>query len=220
MKEIPTINQIIKDKRKEKKITQSTFSEFLNKSTGTIKRYDTGDIIPENVLIKCCEFLELNLFFLLEMQIKQNEEIMKMDNTKKGFYSDLIEKYNKELKEYQNVVYKTDEQLKYYGNQLLKLYELFYNEYYNHKGTIHLTGEKKVLKYKIVNKTIIIICEISKAFFKDANIKVEEINSFSLYEAKEFIKEIENYFNFKNDMFKRKKESEFSIGKFFLKSEK
>ena len=50
MNKIPIINQIIKDKRKEKKITQSEFSKIINKSLATVKRYDTGDIIPENTL--------------------------------------------------------------------------------------------------------------------------------------------------------------------------
>lgn len=59
-KDIPLINQIIKDKRKELRLTQSDFAKLINKSKVTVARYDTGDIIPENTLIICCEVLGIS----------------------------------------------------------------------------------------------------------------------------------------------------------------
>ena len=46
MNKIPIINQIIKDKRKKLKLNQSDFSNLINKSLGTVKRYDTGGYYP------------------------------------------------------------------------------------------------------------------------------------------------------------------------------
>ena len=86
IKIMPVINQKIKEKRKELKIIQEDFTKLINKSLGTVKRYDTGDIIPENTLILICDKLNLDKFFLLEEQEKQN----KLQGT--FFYDDLINK--------------------------------------------------------------------------------------------------------------------------------
>lgn len=93
MNKIPIINQIIKDKKKELKINQVEFSEILQKSLSTIKRYDSGFPIPLDTLKIICDKLGLNLRDLFIQQVEEN----KKDNT--AYYSDLINKEKKlELK--------------------------------------------------------------------------------------------------------------------------
>ena len=41
---MPAINDIIKNKRKQLKITQEEFTKIINKSIATVRRYDTGDL--------------------------------------------------------------------------------------------------------------------------------------------------------------------------------
>ena len=86
LKIMPVINQIIKDKRKELKITQEKFAIIINKSPTTVKRYDTGDLIPENTLILICEKLNLSIEKLIKIQESNN----KFNET--DFYIDLINK--------------------------------------------------------------------------------------------------------------------------------
>lgn len=92
MKKIPIINQIIKNKRKELKITQEDFTKIINKAISTVRRYDTGDIISENTLILICSALDLNIIDLVSAQEEEN----KHDNT--NYYGELIEKYIKTAK--------------------------------------------------------------------------------------------------------------------------
>lgn len=73
MEKIPVINRIIKDKRKQLKINQVAFSKLINKSTGTIKRYDTGDLIPQNTLILICDVLNLDYKDLILQQYEENK---------------------------------------------------------------------------------------------------------------------------------------------------
>lgn len=89
MKKIPIINQAIKDRRKELKITQEDFTKIINKSIATVRRYDTGDIIPENTLILICDKLGIYFYDLLIIQKTSNEK----DNY--TYYSDIIEKAEK-----------------------------------------------------------------------------------------------------------------------------
>lgn len=92
MKKIPIINQIIKNKRKELKITQEDFTKIINKAISTVRRYDTGDIISENTLILICSALDLSIIDLVSAQEEEN----KHDNT--NYYGELIEKYIKTAK--------------------------------------------------------------------------------------------------------------------------
>lgn len=84
---IPIINLILKKVRKENGFNQEKTANLIFKSIATIKRYDTGDIMPESVLQQLCNLLKLDLQELLKAQEKDNQE----NNT--NFYSDLIEKY-------------------------------------------------------------------------------------------------------------------------------
>ena len=97
MNKIPIINQIIKDKRKKLKLTQNNFAEIINKSPTTVKRYDTGDIIPQNTLLLICDKLGLDLIDLFIEQQTENQ------TTNSSFYSDLILKYIQAKQIYQEL---------------------------------------------------------------------------------------------------------------------
>lgn len=73
MNKIPIINQIIKDTRKELKLNQSDFAKLINKSLPTIKKYDTGGIIPQNTLILICDILNLDYNDLIFRQFEENK---------------------------------------------------------------------------------------------------------------------------------------------------
>lgn len=84
---MPAINDIIKNKRKQLKITQEEFTKIINKSIATVRRYDTGDFIPDNTIILICDKLNIDIDFLIKEQNKQNELL------KSFFYDDLINKF-------------------------------------------------------------------------------------------------------------------------------
>lgn len=137
MNKIPVINQTIKDKRKELKITQTDFSKMINKSLGTVKRYDTGDIIPENTLILICEKLNLDIDFLIKEQEKQNEALHK------EIYNDLITK--KTRNEISEVL----------DNLISQNLYLIYSAFYNYPVNI-INIELKNNKFYIFNDTVVI----------------------------------------------------------------
>lgn len=91
MVKIPIINQIIKDKRRELNINQENFGKMINKSLPTVKKYDTGTLIPENTLLLICGCLKINLEELLNKQLEEN----KQNNT--SFYSKIIKKRKKNV---------------------------------------------------------------------------------------------------------------------------
>lgn len=100
---IPVINRILKTERKKRGLTQEKTAELLFKSTGTIKRYDTGDIIPESVLQQLCNILNLDLSNLLLKQQLENSK----NNTM--YYNRLISKrnlYGSNFKEIEDEYYK------------------------------------------------------------------------------------------------------------------
>lgn len=68
MEKIPYINDFLKNLRKQKGITQEKFATMIFKSLPTIKRYDTGAIIPEETLRRSCEVLGINFFEMLKLQ--------------------------------------------------------------------------------------------------------------------------------------------------------
>lgn len=134
---IPVINQKIKEKRKELKIIQEDFTKMINKSIATVKRYDTGDIIPENTLILICDKLNLDIDILIKEQEKQNEL------SGKKFYDDLIKKNHKKI-----IFNELDEIRK---KQLLLIYRAFnisINDYIDIE-----TKNNKYYIFDILNKT-------------------------------------------------------------------
>lgn len=138
---IPAINQIIKDKRKELKITQEKFAIIINKSPTTVKRYDTGDIIPENTLILICEKLNLDKFLLLEEQEKQN----KLQET--IFYKELINK-NYVFLELENALKNAN--LKH--NNFIEQLEFIYKSF-NYTSKDFIKAEYKNDRFYIFDKT-------------------------------------------------------------------
>lgn len=214
-KTIPAINQYVKEIRKEKNITQKEFSKLIFKSLATVKRYDSGDIIPEGVLINTCNILKTSFLFLLYIQNEQNKSLKKLNELDPLFYEDLIFKNKEKLLKYQNFQNNEDGNLKKYGEKLLELYELFYDQYYNHRGAIPFDGTHKEFDYTISEDKKIVI-SLKKISLINEIKNIEIIASFSLEDAQEFIKEIKNYFNFKNDMYKKKSMS-LTIGDLFIK---
>lgn len=209
MKKIPIINQIIKDKRKELKITQEEFKNIINKGIATIKRYDTGDIIPENTLILICDKLTLSLPNLC---LKQQEE-NKKDNT--NFYSELIKKYTELdfIVMYHEIDFFTGKEddlgktktalLIKYGNKLKQIYENLYLPKYHNSMVNQIKGKdlKKIeyictqeindpsdyQEYKNIIKEVIEL--------KDGKKEERILNIFNLRESIDFIENLENIFN-------------------------
>lgn len=119
---IPYINDFLKNIRKKNGITQEKFATMIFKSLPTIKRYDTGSIIPEETLRRSCEVLGLNFFEVLKLQegeildefgtwdeIHAHNRALMYDtyipfDKLEGYgiikppYDDLLFKYNKDLK--------------------------------------------------------------------------------------------------------------------------
>lgn len=218
MKKIPIINQIIKDKRKEMKITQQEFTNLINKAISTVRRYDTGDIIPENTLILICDILNLSIS---QLAIKQAEE---NDIVKTNYYQELINKYviaettefldstkliEKKVYKEKNFSSKNEKiesiDLKYYGDQLEKLYSILYNDMYTianpENSTTHLFLENEDIKnYKYIceqdfNMKKNIIKEV--IFYKDGTTKEKNIDSFSIEESFELLNELSELFSIK-----------------------
>ena len=205
MKRIPIINQIIKDKRKELKITQEEFKNIINKGIATIKRYDTGDIIPENTLILICDKLTLSIAKLCLMQDEEN----KRDNT--SFYQNIINKYigtefyysDEELKFFvkytNNIQIDKVKKLKDLGNKLEKMYTSFYNLQFLMDNEIFLDTTKKNFK------EIVFQCEQDNnnlkniiklvILFKDGKTKEKILDIFSIEECQEIFFFIEECFN-------------------------
>lgn len=84
---IPYINKVLKGERRKQGITQVEFANLIYKSLPTIKRYDTGGIIPESVLRQMCNVLEIDFIDLLRKQFRENNDKETCD------YDDIIHKY-------------------------------------------------------------------------------------------------------------------------------
>lgn len=123
---VPFINDYLKRRRKEKGITQEKFADMIFKSKPTIARYDAGDIIPESVLQRSCEVLNLDFLTLLKGQEEESlgdyeswEEISKYNdyvaesrNPYKDYWEEELDFYNppyeKLLIKYENELKKID----------------------------------------------------------------------------------------------------------------
>lgn len=147
---IPVINQKIKEKRKELKIIQEDFTKMINKSIATVKRYDTGDIIPENTLILICDKLNLDKISLIEEQKKQNEL------QKTTFYNDLIIR-NSAILRLKKVLEDNELKNKSFINQLEFIYKSF-----NYKTKDFIKVEYKDNRFYISNKNNILDILTSK----------------------------------------------------------
>lgn len=167
LKIIPVINLIIKNKRKEIKVIQEEFAKIINKSATTVKRYDTGDIIPENTLILICEKLNLDIDFL----IKEQEEQNKLSGKK--FYDDLIQKNHK------RIIFKELDKMR--KNKLLNIYSTFYDTDIDIKFK-----NNKYYIFDIFSEEII-------------------IDIFTQEQARDFINDMQEYFEFKTERLRKEK---------------
>lgn len=181
MKKIPVINQIIKDKRKEMKITQQDFTKLINKAISTIRRYDTGDIIPENTLILICDKLGLYIQDLLQEQKRENIKY------NQDFYSDIIDKkLGKEQLNSTNEI--SENMVVYIQTYLKKIYSILYDDFY-------FEDLPKAKDFKILfwdNKII-----VKKIYMGDDNREKEKlIDILKINEAENLITDtIENFNN-------------------------
>lgn len=200
MKKIPAINQFIKDKRKKLKITQEDFTKMINKSIATVRRYDTGDIIPENTLILICEKLEIWCMDLASLQEKEN----KKENT--TFYSNFIKKNKLKVETKVNVEYPNhlgDKYIPFLENKkneldisfkLTRIYNFFYNDkiiietstdrnlfYITNTVSNHITGTEKnkildVLTYEQAKKLV----DDVKEYLEFKIEKIRRLNNFTV----------------------------------------
>lgn len=167
--EIPYINKILKGERRKKEITQQEFSKLISKSLPTIKRYDTGAIIPEEVLKKMCDVLNIEFLLLLKKQHLNNVKTSNKD------YEILIKKYHLDIevkteisKEQEKIIDRLhDEMLE---KLLPKLDEAF--KVYDFEN-IHIL-ERELKKYLIFKEKILSFEETET----ERNEKIKKIFSF------------------------------------------
>lgn len=206
MEKIPVINQVIKDKRKELKITQEDFTKIINKGISTVRRYDTGDIIPENTLILICDKLNLNFYDLLKKQELENKRLQlknyeKLINKNEGnllFYGlkEMIdEKKEKEEEKRNNLTYSFNQ-----------LYSILYDEFYWNLGKINKKESLKNKKYftEIDLKEEKILVKEIKTFINDEK-EEKYIDIFSIDNYESFLKELKDYFNVKLAIMRKEK---------------
>lgn len=185
-KKIPIINQIIKDKRKELKITQGEFTKIINKSIATVRRYDTGDIIPNETIFLICGKLMLDILELIRKQDLENKTL----NTR--YYEDFIKRagwgfllYDKKQKKSEHGEIK---------HNLEKIFNMFFPTYNN----------SIIIKEEYRDKSIGIKAEmhIFKIIDSHEN-KVLFILNFE--EATSLFKDMREYFEFKFERIKKER---------------
>lgn len=190
-KKLPVINEVFKEKRKNKGITQEKLASLIFKSLGTVKRYDTGDTIPEGVIIKLCEILNMDFISLLVLQETKNK--LNQEN----FYENLITKYSKEVEKFNSEYYNFSVNLELLAKDILELYKNFYDTSLLEKN------KTKIIKYpsykysyEIVENKIII--SRSGLNLIGENKEKEVLATFNYESGKEFIEDIKLFFNFQH----------------------
>lgn len=190
-KKLPVINEVFKEKRKNKGITQEKLASLIFKSLGTVKRYDTGDTIPEGVIIKLCEILNMDFISLLVLQETKNK--LNQEN----FYENLITKYSKEVEKFNSEYYNFSANLELLAKDILELYKNFYDTSLLEKN------KTKIIKYpsykysyEIVENKIII--SRSGLNLIGENKEKEVLATFNYESGKEFIEDIKLFFNFQH----------------------
>lgn len=190
-KKLPVINEVFKEKRKNKGITQEKLASLIFKSLGTVKRYDTGDTIPEGVIIKLCEILNMDFISLLVLQETKNK--LNQEN----FYENLITKYSEEVEKFNSEYYNFSANLELLAKDILELYKNFYDTSLLEKN------KTKIIKYpsykysyEIVENKIII--SRSGLNLIGENKEKEVLATFNYESGKEFIEDIKLFFNFQH----------------------
>lgn len=209
---MPAINDIIKNKRKQLKITQEEFTKIINKSIATVRRYDTGDFIPDNTIILICDKLNIDIDFLIKEQNKQNELL------KSFFYDDLINKFRNNKLEKKTTLSK---QIKITSttlglniiytafNQLLDVLDvptvietIFKNDrYYVIETLIKKEDVKAFKELKNINKQ-----NIEKVLDIEKLLNYEKILDILTQEqADKLINDMQEYFEFKTEKLRKEK---------------
>lgn len=201
-REIPIINLLVKEKRKKLKITQEAFTKIINKSIATVRRYDTGDIIPENTLILICDKLNLSIY---ELAIEQKKE-----NLEKGIdnYSEFVKKYDKSklfdildfskenpFEEYHK------ERIETIASKLSILYSILYNDFYDNLTQDVIKHQRFDLKSKeyITSSEFendkIIIKEVLK--FENESVEERIVDIFKISNVEKMFESLQEFFNIK-----------------------
>lgn len=200
-REIPIINLLVKEKRKKLKITQETFTKIINKSIATVRRYDTGDIIPENTLILICDKLNLSIY---ELAIEQKKE-----NLEKGTdnYDEFVKKYDKSklfdildfskenpFEEYHK------ERIETIASKLSILYSILYNDFYDNLTQDVVKHQRFDLKSKEyicseLENDKIIIKEVSK--FENESVEERIVDIFKISNIEDIFESLQEFFNIK-----------------------
>lgn len=172
MNEIPIINQVIKNKRKKMKLSQSELAKLLNKSKITVTRYETGSIIPHDTLTLICERLKLDFYELLTLQNKENiEKSVK-------FYNELILFYDNELT---NKILERNKPVLKKIDAIIKILEFYYNVILNF-------NKSDVILYSCDFKN-------DKFYIKQKN-ESDPILILNIDQATKLVNELQIYFNF------------------------
>ena len=190
-KKLPVINEVFKEKRKNKGITQEKLASLIFKSLGTVKRYDTGDTIPEGVIIKLCEILNMDFISLLVLQDTKNKL------SQENFYENLITKYSKEIENFNFEYYNLSSDLEFLAKNILELYKNLYDTSLLEKNKIKIIKYPSYkYSYEIVEKKIII--SRSGINLIGENKEKEVLATFNYESGKEFIEDIKLFFNFQH----------------------
>lgn len=190
-KKLPVINEVFKEKRKNKGITQEKLASLIFKSLGTVKRYDTGDTIPEGVIIKLCEVLNMDFISLLVLQETKNK--LNQEN----FYENLIVKYSKEIENFNFEYYNLSSDLEFLAKNILELYKNLYDTSLLEKNKIKIIKYPSYkYSYEIVEKKIII--SRSGINLIGENKEKEILAIFNYESGKKFLEDIKLFFNFQH----------------------
>lgn len=190
-KKLPVINEVFKEKRKNKGITQEKLASLIFKSLGTVKRYDTGDTIPEGVIIKLCEILNMDFISLLVLQETKNK--LNQEN----FYENLIVKYSKEIENFNFEYYNLSSDLEFLAKNILELYKNLYDTSLLEKNKIKIIKYPSYkYSYEIVEKKIII--SRSGINLIGENKEKEILAIFNYESGKKFLEDIKLFFNFQH----------------------
>lgn len=190
-KKLPVINEVFKEKRKNKGITQEKLASLIFKSLGTVKRYDTGDTIPEGVIIKLCEILNMDFISLLVLQDTKNKL------SQENFYENLITKYSKEIENFNFEYYNLSSDLEFLAKNILELYKNLYDTSLLEKNKIKIIKYPSYkYSYEIVEKKIII--SRSGINLIGENKEKEILAIFNYESGKKFLEDIKLFFNFQH----------------------
>jgi len=76
------IGKLLKDLRKEKRLTQENFAEIVNVSNRTVSRWENGNNMPDlDILIQLSDYYEIDLRELLDGERKSEKMNKALEET-------------------------------------------------------------------------------------------------------------------------------------------